>query len=86
MEIHKNFKTWKDIEPDEIYSIREATKYLGIHRCTIYAYISHPERPLPFHISTQTARKLFRGADLIAYKSAGLPKKGRKRNRDNRKD
>lgn len=41
-------KLFGEIMPEETYSVREAARYLGVHRCTIYAYISHPERPLPF--------------------------------------
>ena len=50
-----------------------------IHRCTIYDYITHTERPLPFFRMQDNLRIQFRGEDLIAYKTAGLPKKGRKR-------
>lgn len=80
MENRKIFKawTWSEVAPDETYTIREAARYLGIHRCTIYAYIADKERPLPFIKSPENARMLFRGADLIAYKTAGLPKRGRK--------
>lgn len=53
--------------------------FLGIHRCTIYDYITHTERPLPFFRMQDNQRIQFRGDDLIAYKTAGLPKKGRKR-------
>ena len=60
--------TWIAIAPDRNYTIKEACLYLGVHRCTIYDYINNPERPLPF----------FRGSDLIAYKEAGLPRRGRK--------
>lgn len=69
---------WRII-PYEVYSVRAATRYLGIHRCTIYAYISQPERPLPFLKQAENGRLLFLGADLIAFKTNGFPKKGRKR-------
>lgn len=69
---------WKII-PEHTYSVREAAHYLGIHRCTIYAYISHPERPLPFSRATDNLRLRFLGEDLILFKKAGFPKKGRKR-------
>ena len=69
---------WRII-PYEVYSIREATRYLGIHRCTIYAYISRSEHPLPFLKQAENGRLLFLGADLIAFKTNGFPKKGRKR-------
>lgn len=67
------------ILPDATYSVSEAARYLGIHRCTIYAYVLHFERPLPFIRHLLNDRMVFLGADLIAYKLAGLPKKGRKR-------
>ena len=67
------------IAPDRKYSIKEACIYLGIHRCTIYDYIKNAERPLPFiRIHTDKRGILFRGNDLIAYKEAGLPRRGRK--------
>lgn len=67
------------IIPDATYSVSEAAQYLGIHRCTLYAYVFHLERPLPFIRHQFNNRMVFLGADLIAYKLAGLPKKGRRR-------
>lgn len=67
------------IVSDRKYSVKEACLFLGIHRCTIYDYIHHPDRPLPFiRIHTDKRGILFRGSDLIAYKEAGLPRRGRK--------
>lgn len=61
--------TWIAIAPDRNYTIKEACLFLGVHRCTIYDYIHHPERPLPFiRIHTDKRGILFRGSDLIAYK------------------
>lgn len=68
-----------EIFPERTYSVREAARFLGVHRCTIYAYISHPERPLPFVRTADNLRLRFIGEDLIIFKKAGLPKKGRKR-------
>jgi len=79
METHRFFRNFGDVTPEETYSVREAARYLGIHRCTIYAYITHPEKPLPFIRQPDRMNKFFRGADLIAYKTAGLPKRGRRR-------
>lgn len=72
MDLHKLFL---EVLPGRIYSVSEAARYLGVHRCTVYAYISHPERPLPFVKMQDKTKLMFRGADLIAYKAAGLPKK-----------
>lgn len=66
---------WKVI-PDGVYTVREAARYLGVHRCTIYAYIKHSEKPLSFLKHNQ--KMMFQGTDLIAYKAGGLPKRGRK--------
>lgn len=74
-----------DILPERTYSVREATRYLGIHRCTIYAYIANPEKPLPFTRHPDNMRMVFLGADLIAFKSAGFPKKGRPRKKERRR-
>lgn len=68
-----------EIEPEQTYSISRAARYLGVHRCTIYAYINHPVCPLPFIKVTETGKLMFNGSDLIAYKASGLPKRGRKR-------
>ena len=68
-----------EMEPERTYSISEAARYLGVHRCTIYAYINHPVCPLPFIKVEGTGKLMFYGSDLIAYKAAGLPKRGRKR-------
>lgn len=68
-----------EIESERKYSVKEACLFLGIHRCTIYGYINNPERPLPFiRLHTDKRGILFLGSDLIAYKAAGLPKRGRK--------
>lgn len=66
---------WKVI-PDGVYTVREAARYLGVHRCTIYAYVKHSGKPLPFLKHNQ--KMMFQGTDLIAYKAGGLPKRGRK--------
>ena len=68
-----------EIEPEQTYSISRAARYLGVHRCTIYAYINHPVCPLPFIKVTETGKLMFNGSDLISYKASGLPKRGRKR-------
>lgn len=81
METTPNSKCFFNITPEGTYSIKEAARYLCVHRCTIYTYISLSEKSLPFIRVPNSIRILFRGRDLIAYKSAGLPKKGRKRNR-----
>ena len=72
-----------EIVSEQLYTVAYASRYLGVHRCTIYDYIKQPERPLKFFHSPDERRLLFRGADLIAYKKAGLPKKGRKRKTGN---
>ena len=76
MDLRKKFS---EIRPEQSYSVSEAARFLGIHRCTIYDYITHTERPLPFVRMQDNQRIQFRGDDLIAYKIGGLPKKGRKR-------
>ena len=72
-------KLFGEIIPEGTYSVREAARYLGVHRCTIYAYISHPERPLPFSRTEGNVRLRFLGKDLMIFKKVGFPKKGRKR-------
>lgn len=76
MDLHAIFT---GITPEKLYTVSEAARYLGVHRCTIYAYIRHSEKPLPFVRQQSNMRILFQGRDLIAYKAIGLPKKGRKR-------
>ncbi len=68
-----------EMEPERTYSISEAARYLGVHRCTLYAYINRPEYPLPIIKEPETGKLMFYGRDLIAYKTTGLPKRGRKR-------
>ncbi len=72
-------RNFMEIVPERLYSVSAAARLLGVHRCTIYAYISLPERPLPFIRLPQSDRLSLQGAELITFKSAGLPKKGRKR-------
>lgn len=72
-------KLFGEIMPEETYSVREAARYLGVHRCTIYAYISLPERPLPFSRADDNVRLRFLGKDLMSFKRVVFPKKGRKR-------
>lgn len=67
---------WK-VTPDGEYSVRKAARYLGVHRCTIYAYIKLTERPLPYY-RLPNNRMVFSGIDLIVFKANGLPKMGRK--------
>lgn len=31
-----------EIKPDQTYSVSEAARFLGIHRCTIYVYLLCP--------------------------------------------
>jgi len=68
-----------EIEPEQTYSISRAARYLGVHRCTLYAYINHPKHPLPYIKVAGTGKLMFNGSDLIAYKATNLPKRGRKR-------
>lgn len=82
----KTYKTMKQIEkkleliPEKLYSVLEASNYLGIHRCTIYSYIGNTKKPLPYIQVPNKVKILFLGKDLIAYKAAGLPRRGRKKN------
>ena len=76
---HKDFT---GIIPEQTYSVSEAARYFGVPRCTVYAYINHPTKPLPFVRLPDKIKTVFRGIDLIAYKAAGLPKRGRKRQGD----
>ena len=64
------------VVPEKTYSVKEAARYLGVHRCTIYAYIRYLEKPLAFLKIPDKAKRVFRGTDLIAYKETGLPKRG----------
>lgn len=38
-----------EIKPDQTYSVSEAARYLGIHRCTIYVYVLLPNSSVTFH-------------------------------------
>ena len=71
-------KHFTEIISEQFYSVSEAARYFKVHRCTIYAYINHPTKPLPSVKLPNKKRIVFQGADLIAYKAAGLPKRGRK--------
>ncbi len=68
-----------DIRPELLYSVKQAARYFGVHRCTIYDYLSNPVKPLPFLKSERNGRIIFLGQTLIDYKQSGLPKKGRRR-------
>lgn len=76
MDIRKLF--WR-LLPEKTYSVNEAARHLGVHRCTIYKYIKHTSRPLKFQCNSENGRMQFLGVDLLAFKAAGLPKRGRKR-------
>lgn len=67
------------IEPEFLYSVGQAARYFGVHRCTVYAYVANREKPLPHLISERNGRIIFLGQTLIEYKLNGLPKKGLKR-------
>lgn len=68
-----------DIRPELLYSVGQAARYFGVHRCTIYDYLSNENKPLPYLKSPNNGRYVFLGQTLIEYKQGGLPKKGRKR-------
>lgn len=70
-----------DLRPEQLYSIGQAARYFGVHRCTIYNYLSNQAKPLPFLKSERNGRLIFLGQTLIEYKQSGLPKRGRKRKR-----
>lgn len=67
------------IEPEFLYSVGEAARYFGVHRCTIYSYVGNMDKPLPYLVSERNGRIIFLGQTLIEYKQNGLPKRGRKR-------
>ncbi len=67
-----------DIKLEQLYTAGQAARYFGVHRCTIYDYLSNSVKPLPFLKSERNGRIIFLGQTLIEYKQAGLPKKGRK--------
>ncbi len=77
----KIYQNRMEILPEFLYSVGQAARFFGVHRCTIYGYISNEERPLPYLLNERNGRKIFLGITLIEYKKAGLPKKGRKRGR-----
>ena len=56
------------VVPEKTYSVKEAARYLGVHRCPIYAYIRYLEKPLAFLKIPDKAKRVFKGTDLIAYK------------------
>ena len=58
-----------EIKPDQTYSVSEAARYLGIHRCTIYVYVLLPNHPLPFIQVPGKVKIRFLGSDLIAFKA-----------------
>lgn len=67
-----------EILPEQHYPVKRAAHYLGIARSTLYDYIRHPEKPLRFTRIPESGKIQFKGSDLVAYKAAGFPKKGRK--------
>ena len=67
------------IVPEFIYSVREAMAYFGVHRISVYRYVTAKVKPLKAMKLNNGRCVLFRGSDLIAFKACGLPKRGRKR-------
>ena len=63
------------VVPEKTYSVKEAARYLGVHRCTIYAYIRYMDKPLAFLKIPDKAKRVFRGTDLITYKETGRKRK-----------
>lgn len=61
------------VVPEKTYSVKEAARYLGVHRCTIYAYIRYLEKPLAFLKIPDKAKRVFRGTDLIATRKPVCP-------------
>lgn len=77
----KSKQNESDLRPEQLYSLGQAARYFGVHRCTIYNYLSNLAKPLPFLKSERNGRLIFLGQTLIEYKQSGLPKRGRKRKR-----
>lgn len=75
----KTTRNEPDIRPEQLYTAGQAARYFGVHRCTVYDYVNHPDNPLPYLLTGHSSRFMFLGLTLIEYKQAGLPKKGRKR-------
>lgn len=71
-----------EILPDLNYPVKRAAHYLGIARSTLYDYIRHPDKPLRFTRLSENGKMQFKGSDLVAYKAAGFPKKGRRSKND----
>lgn len=67
------------VVPEFLYSVREAMIFFGVHRTSIYRYMNNSDNPLEAIRFKHDRMILFRGATLIAYKTNGLPKRGRRR-------
>jgi len=68
----------KTIAPEKWYTVIQAARLLGVHRCTLYSYIKYwaiillPER------SDNGAHFLIKGENIIKFKEKYRAKKGRK--------
>ena len=69
--------TLMQIKADLLYSVCQAARYFGVHRCTIYDYIAKTDKPLLYTKDVNNKRMLFLGQDLMDYKASGLPRRGR---------
>lgn len=73
----KNMKRIKEfvVIPERRYCVKEAARFLNVHRCTIYVYL---KKCMGFESdkSENGAHKEFTGKQLLALKEQGYPQKG----------
>lgn len=67
------------IDPEEYYTIAQASSFLGKSRMSIYRYLTSRSSSICSQRIPGHFRQVIKGADLIAFKAEGLPKLGRRR-------
>ena len=65
------------LSPDQTYSVSEAARYLGIHRCYYLCISLVTHHPLPFIQVPGKVKIRFLGSDLIALRRQ-VSQRGRK--------
>lgn len=73
------------INPERKYTISQSARYLGVHRCTIYAYLKRWGSRLKPIKSDNQAHQLILGRSLLEFKSNYRAKCGRKSKNANKR-
>ena len=69
----------RTIHPERKYNISDAARVLGIHRATLYRYMTRFPNRIEVTPSPEVKRQYIKGHELLKFREIGMLKRGRKR-------